>query len=62
MEEPDEADKPYQVRTHKEDGWQVIKKDGVRAVRRFATQAECIQYCKDNDLSFAVFKKDGTLR
>ena len=52
----------YEVRTHSDGGWQVIKKDGDRARRKFDTQAECIEYCKQNELKYVVYKKDGTLR
>lgn len=52
----------YEVRTHKEDGWQVIKKGASRARRRFDTQAECINYCKDMNYEFVIFKKDGEKR
>jgi hypothetical protein len=68
-EEPKEVSIPaaldvdvYQVKTHDAGGWQVIKKDADRARRRFDTQSECIEYCKQNELKYVVFKKDGSLR
>lgn len=52
----------YEVRVHKEEGWQVIKKGGKRATRRFPTQSGCIEFCKENGFKYEVYKKDGTLR
>ncbi len=48
----------YEIRTHKVEGWQVIKKGTSRARRRFETQAECINYCKDMGYQFEIIKKD----
>lgn len=62
VEEPVVEDEVYQVKVHPEKGWQVLKKDAKRALRRFNTQSECIAYCKENDFKYVVFKKDGTLR
>lgn len=62
FEKPASVGEMYEVRTHKGDGWQVIKNGASRARRRFDTQAECINYCKDMNYKFEIFKKDGEKR
>ena len=39
----------YLVKTHEAGGWQVIKENAQRATRKFDTQSECIEYCKQNE-------------
>ena len=64
VKEPQQADvlDVYEVRTHDQGGWQVIKQGGKRATRRFDTQAQCIEFCKENNMQHIIYKKDGTLR
>jgi homoaconitase/3-isopropylmalate dehydratase large subunit len=62
LEKKETSDVLYEIRTHKDEGWQVIKKEASRARRRFDTQAECINYCKDMNYDFELFKKDGKKR
>lgn len=52
----------YEVKPHKVEGWQVIKKGAARARRRFSTQAECINYCREMSYKFELFGKDGEPR
>lgn len=62
-EEVPEEDKPvYEVRTHKDGGWQVVKKGSARAKRRLETQAKAMEYCRENNLKYEVYKLDGTLK
>ena len=58
----DEDDTVYEVRTHDDGGWQVIKKGAERATRRLETQAKAIEYCKEHDFNYEVYKMDGTLK
>jgi hypothetical protein len=62
-EENLEVDKfVYEVRVHPDSGWQVIKQGNEKATKRTRTQSEAIEYCKDNEYDYIVYKKDGTLR
>ena len=61
-ENPDE-DKPiYEIKVHKDGGWQVVKKGATRAKRRLETQAKAMEYCRENNLKYEVYKMDGTLK
>jgi hypothetical protein len=52
----------YEVKAHPDSGWQVIKQGNEKATKRTRTQSEAIEYCKENDYEYIVYKKDGTLR
>lgn len=52
----------FNVMLHPQGGWQVIKNQSKRARRRFDTQAQCIEFCKTNELDYIVYKKDGTIK
>ncbi|MEC9484436.1 MAG: DUF2188 domain-containing protein [Candidatus Izemoplasma sp.] len=60
--EEDDDEPVYEVRTHDDGGWQVIKKGAERATRRLETQAKAIEYCEEHDFSYEVYKMDGTLK
>ncbi len=63
-EEAEKVELPeiYEIRVHKDGGWQVIKKGASRARKRFRIQSECITFCRENNLKHEVYKKDGTLK
>lgn len=63
-EEPKETedDEPvYDIKTHPK-GWQVILPGAQRATRVLDTQQEAIDYCRQNNYKFQVYKMDGTLK
>lgn len=67
VEEPQTEQDIYNVKVHAEKGWQVIKEGGLKAIKRFNTQAEAIEYAKElvgNDANkkYVVYKKDGTIK
>ncbi len=55
------ADKKYHIKKHKE-GWQIIADDADRATRVFPTQKEAIDYAKENDMEYLLYRADGKLR
>lgn len=61
-EDPDDERPIYEVKLHKDGGWQVIKKGAERAKRRLETQAKAMEYCRENNLKYEVYKMDGTLK
>jgi len=61
-EEKNENDEPvYDIKTHSK-GWQVILPGAQRATRVLDTQKEAIEYCKENNYKYKVYKVDGTLQ
>lgn len=60
--ETTKANKPtYHVKKH-EEGWQVIKEGSEKAYRVFKYQKEAIDFAKEEDLEYIVYKSDGTPR
>ena len=57
----EDDDKMYQIKKHK-DGWQVVLAGATRATRVFKTQKEAIDFAKENDFDYQLFRADGTLR
>jgi hypothetical protein len=55
------AGKQYHIKKHK-DGWQIIADDADRATRVFPTQKEAIDYAKENDMDYLLYRADGKLR
>ena len=52
----------HEVRVHPKGGWQVILHGGKRALRKFDTKGQAVQFCKTQGLTYRVYKKDGTLQ
>lgn len=52
----------HEIRAHSKGGWQVILHGGKRALRRFDSQKEAVQFCKDHNYEYRIYKRDGTLR
>ncbi len=59
--ESDEDEPVYDIKKHSK-GWQVILPGAQRATRVLDTQQEAIDYCKENDYKYNVYKVDGTLK
>ena len=61
--EPKETDESpvYHIKKHP-DGWQVIKENADKAYRVFDYQKEAIDFAKNENLEYQVYKADGTLR
>ncbi len=51
----------YAIKKHPK-GWQIIAEDAERAYRVFDTQKEAIDYAKENDIEYDLYRADGTLR
>lgn len=69
VEEKEEKKKPrklsYHVTKHPKGGWQIKKAKAERALKRFNTQREAIEYAKElekSGASFVIHKADGTTR
>lgn len=61
-ESNEDDDEPvYDIKTHSK-GWQVILPGAQRATRVLDTQKEAIDYCKENNYKYKVYKVDGTLK
>jgi len=60
-EEPKDDEPVYDIKTHSK-GWQVILPGAQRATRVLDTQKEAIEYCKENNYKYNVYKVDGTLK
>lgn len=68
-EKPASVDKPsdgeevkhYHIKKHAK-GWQVIEEDSKKAYRVFQYQKEAIDFAKSENLSYTIFKADGTPR
>jgi len=55
----------YHITKHTSGGWQIKKGKAVRALKRFKTQKEAIEYAKElekNGASYMIHKQDGTTR
>lgn len=59
--EPKERKDVYHVKKHDE-GWQLIKEGAQKAYRVFKYQKEAIDFAKEENLEYIVFKADGTKR
>lgn len=59
--ESDEEEPVYDIKKHSK-GWQVILPGAQRATRVLDTQQEAVDYCKENDYKYNVYKVDGTLK
>jgi len=57
----DDADKHYHIKKHTK-GWQVVEEDAKKAYRVFQYQKEAIDFAKSENLSYTIFKADGTPR
>ncbi len=57
----DEPDKHYHIKKHTK-GWQVVEEDAKKAYRVFQYQKEAIDFAKSENLSYTIFKADGTPR
>ncbi len=53
--------KQYHIKKH-DKGWQIIAGDAKKAYRVFDTQKEAIDYAKENELDYLLYRVDGTLR
>lgn len=72
VEEKEESPKPrkrkaiHHVTKHKDGGWQVKKEGAQRALKRFGTQKEAIEYAKqiekERGVGFIIHKADGSTR
>ena len=51
----------YHIKKHAK-GWQVIAEGADRAYRVFETQKEAIDFAKENDMEYLLYRVDGTLR
>ena len=60
-EEKSEEAKQYHIKKH-DKGWQIIAGDAKKAYRVFDTQKEAIDYAKENELDYLLYRVDGTLR
>ncbi len=54
-------DTKYAIKKH-DKGWQIIADGADRAHRVFPTQKEAIDFAKDNNLTYDLYRADGTLR
>lgn len=64
-EKPKERKMSYHITKHPQGGWQIKKGKAERALKRFKTQKEAIDYAKDlekNGASFIIHKADGSTR
>lgn len=66
-EEPKKERKlPYHITKHPKGGWQIKKGKAERALKRFDTQKEAIEYAKDLEKStgnsYVIHKADGSIR
>lgn len=66
-EEPKKERKiPYHITKHPKGGWQVKKGKADRALKRFDTQKEAIEYAKELEKStgnsYIIHKADGSIR
>ena len=55
----------YHITKHPKGGWQIKKGGADRALKRFNTQKEAIEYAKElekNGASYIIHKTDGTTR
>ena len=73
VEDEPKGDKPkkerklsYHVTKHPQGGWQLKKGKADRALKRFETQKEAIEYAKqlekERGISFIIHKADGSTR
>ncbi len=53
--------KTYHIKKHPK-GWQVIEEDAEKAYRVFDYQKQAIDFAKEENLDYKVFKSDGTPR
>jgi hypothetical protein len=70
-EEPEQKEKkerklPYHITKHPKGGWQIKKGKADRALKRFDTQKEAIEYAKEMEkssgISYIIHKADGSIR
>ncbi len=71
VEEPEEEKKPkrnqpYHITKHSKGGWQIKRGGAERALKRFDTQKEAIEYAKEIEkekgVSYVIHKADGRTR
>lgn len=60
-ESKDESTQEYHIKKHSE-GWQIWPVGGKKALRVFSYQKEAIDYAKEQNLTYKVFKADGSPR
>ncbi len=60
-ESKDDSTQEYHIKKHSE-GWQIWPVGGKKALRVFSYQKEAIDYAKEQNLNFKVFKADGSPR
>lgn len=57
---------PYHITKHPKGGWQIKRGKAERALKRFDTQKEAIEYAKDLEkergISYIIHKADGSIR
>ena len=53
--------KVYHIKPH-EKGWQIIADGATKATRVFQYQKEAVQYAKDENLDYILYRADGTVR
>lgn len=65
-EQKKERKLPYHITKHPKGGWQLKKGKADRAMKRFDTQKEAIEYAeqleKERGISFLIHKADGSVR
>ncbi len=59
--EAEEEKKVYHIKKH-DKGWQIIADGAEKAYRVFGTQKEAIDFAKENELEYLLYRVDGTLR
>ena len=59
--EAEEDKKVYHIKKH-DKGWQILADGAEKAYRVFDTQKEAIDFAKENDLEYLLYRVDGTLR
>lgn len=67
VEKPKKARKqPYHITTHPDGGWQIKRGKAKKALRRFDTQNQAIEFAKalekEKGESYIIHKADGTTR
>lgn len=57
---------PYHITKHSDGGWQIKRGGADRALKRFDTQVEAIEYAKEIEkergVSYIIHKADGSIR
>ncbi len=57
----DSEETQYHIKKHSK-GWQLIEGSNTKATKVFDTQKEAIDYAKEKDLNYLLYRADGKLR